>query len=94
MALFSRKPVGSPGEWFYCLKHGKVEEGPECPAKDRFGPYPSPDEAARAMDTARDRNMQWRTDPRWDDREDGEDGGDEGRGGGPDGPAAGPRGQP
>src|SRR3954470_3054817 len=52
MALFKKRTVGKPGEWFYCLEHKKVEEGPECPAKDRFGPYASPEEARRAMDTA------------------------------------------
>lgn len=67
MALFKRATVGKPGEWFYCLKHQKVEEGPECPAKDRFGPYGSREEAAHAMDIARERNESWRNDPRWSD---------------------------
>lgn len=39
MALFKKRTVGKPGEWFYCLEHQKVEEGPDCPGKDRFGPY-------------------------------------------------------
>jgi hypothetical protein len=69
MALFRRRTVGRPGEWFYCLKHGTVEEGPECPAKDRFGPYASRTEAEHAMETARERNLRWRTDPRWNDEE-------------------------
>lgn len=72
MALFQRKTFGKPGEWYYCLKHKKVEEGPECPAKDRFGPYTSPEEAAQAMDIARDRNVKWQQDPRWRDKEDDE----------------------
>jgi hypothetical protein len=67
MALFKRGTAGRPGEWFYCLKHEKVEEGPECPAKDRFGPYPTREEASRAMDIARERDLEWRTDPRWHD---------------------------
>lgn len=66
MALFKkRKAVGKPGEWYYCLEHKKVEEGPECPGKDRMGPYASPDEAAHAMETARERNLEWEGDPRW-----------------------------
>lgn len=70
MALFKeRKPAGKPGEWFYCLKHKKAEEGPECPAKDRFGPYATKAEAEHAMDTAQQRNRDWDNDPRWDDRE-------------------------
>ncbi|MEU4580766.1 hypothetical protein AB0F92_01510 [Kitasatospora aureofaciens] len=65
---FHRKPTGRPGEWFYCIKHGKVEEGPECPAKDRLGPYATPDEAARALQTADERNREWQNDPRWTDQ--------------------------
>ncbi|MGW6458188.1 hypothetical protein ACWF94_20135 [Streptomyces sp. NPDC055078] len=67
MALFKRRTAGKAGEWYYCLQHKKVEEGPECPAKDRFGPYGSPEEATRAMETARERNLSWETDPKWHD---------------------------
>lgn len=67
MALFKKRTVGKPGEWYYCLKHKKVEEGPECPGKDRFGPYASPEEARRAMETVAERNLQWDNDPRWGD---------------------------
>ncbi|GAA2275544.1 hypothetical protein GCM10010145_38120 [Streptomyces ruber] len=67
MPLFRKRSAGKPGEWYYCLVHKKVEEGPECPAKDRLGPYASPGEAARAIDTARERTEDWETDPRWRD---------------------------
>lgn len=67
MALFKRRTAGKPGEYYYCLKHGTVEEGPECRAADRFGPYASREEAAHAMETARERNEEWREDPRWRD---------------------------
>lgn len=76
MALFKKqRTVGKPGEWYYCIQHQKVEEGPECPAKDRLGPYTSPAEAAHAMEIARERNLEWETDPRWSDAatRDGED---------------------
>ncbi|MCX5139865.1 MULTISPECIES: hypothetical protein [unclassified Streptomyces] len=69
MALFKKRTVGKPGEWFYCLEHKKVEEGPECPAKDRFGPYTSRQEAQHAMETAQARNLEWETDPKWHDRQ-------------------------
>ncbi|MBD3010812.1 MULTISPECIES: hypothetical protein [unclassified Streptomyces] len=69
MALFRRGTAGKPGEWYYCIRHQKVEEGPECRAADRLGPYASPAEAARAMETARERNEEWRNDPRWRDDE-------------------------
>ncbi|KNE82341.1 MULTISPECIES: hypothetical protein [Streptomyces] len=81
MALFSRnRPAGKAGEWYYCLKHGKVEEGPECPAKDRMGPYASRPEAEHAMETAAERNTEWETDPRWHDRDGTENGPGGGRG--------------
>lgn len=67
MALFRKGPVGKPGEWYYCVKHHKVEEGPECRAADRLGPYGSPEEAGRALETAQERNAQWQNDPRWQD---------------------------
>ncbi|MBA2948722.1 hypothetical protein [Streptomyces himalayensis] len=67
MALFKKRTVGKPGEWYYCLEHKKVEEGPECPGKDRFGPYATPAEAQRALDIAAERNLQWENDPRWHD---------------------------
>jgi hypothetical protein len=64
-----RKPTGRPGEWFYCLKHAKVEEGPDCPAKNRMGPYPTREQAEHAMRTAAERNLVWENDPRWRDGE-------------------------
>ncbi|SEC60763.1 hypothetical protein SAMN05428945_3364 [Streptomyces sp. 2224.1] len=67
MALFKRRTVGKPGEWFYCLEHRTVEEGPQCRAADRLGPYPTREEAEHAMETARERNVEWETDPKWHD---------------------------
>ncbi|GGX17290.1 hypothetical protein [Streptomyces noursei] len=75
MALFKRRTVGKPGEWFYCLEHRTVEEGPQCRAADRFGPYATREEAAHAMETARERNLEWETDPRWHDMGKGDKGG-------------------
>lgn len=66
-----RKPRGKAGEWYYCLRHGVVEEGPECPAKDRMGPYPTAMQAERAMQLSEERNRDWDTDPRWHDPADG-----------------------
>ncbi|RKN12158.1 hypothetical protein [Streptomyces radicis] len=68
-ALFRRKASGRPGEWYYCLRHRTVEEGPDCPGKDRFGPYATRGEAERAMETAHERDAAWRHDPRWNDRD-------------------------
>lgn len=77
MALFKRRTVGKPGEWFYCLEHRTVEEGPQCRAADRLGPYGTREEARHAMETARERNEEWETDPKWhDDPDRGKSGGE------------------
>ncbi|MHA4813249.1 hypothetical protein ACXZ65_02720 [Streptomyces aculeolatus] len=70
MALFKRskqKSAGKPGEWYYCLEHKRVEEGPQCKALNRLGPYATPEEAARAIETAEARNEEWDEDARWND---------------------------
>ncbi|MCH0539067.1 hypothetical protein I3F58_05750 [Streptomyces sp. MUM 203J] len=72
MALFRRRAAGKPGEWYYCLEHEKVEEGPECPAKNRLGPYGTAGEASHALELARERTVQWESDPHWTDTPGGE----------------------
>ncbi|GAA2577376.1 hypothetical protein SMC26_40480 [Actinomadura fulvescens] len=52
--------TGNDGDWWFCLKHMKVEHGAGCPNKDRMGPYQSKSEAANALATARERNEAWR----------------------------------
>lgn len=49
----------SAGDWWFCLRHMKVEHGPGCPNKDRMGPYATETEAAGALDRARARNEEW-----------------------------------
>ncbi|TDC72574.1 hypothetical protein [Streptomyces hainanensis] len=92
-ALFRRKPSGRPGEWYYCLRHHTVEEGQQCPARNRLGPYGTRGEAEHAMETTREREDEWREDPRWNDRdEENERTADgENRPDGGDGTAPGPR---
>ncbi len=46
-------------QWWYCLRHKRVEHGAGCPGKDRLGPYPSQEAAARALETVRRRNEEW-----------------------------------
>lgn len=52
-------------DWWFCLKHMKVEHGPGCPGKDRMGPYGTESEAAGALAQARRRNEEWREKDRW-----------------------------
>ncbi len=45
--------------WWYCLKHNAVEPEAGCPGKARLGPYPTREDAARALETVRRRNEEW-----------------------------------
>ncbi len=45
--------------WYWCLKHHAVEPFEGCKAEERLGPYPTRDEAARALEKVRERNEQW-----------------------------------
>ncbi|GIH25597.1 hypothetical protein Aph01nite_39070 [Acrocarpospora phusangensis] len=47
-------------QWWFCLKHMRVEPDKGCPNKDRMGPYGSEVEAANALKTAAERNKAWR----------------------------------
>ncbi|PVZ14152.1 hypothetical protein [Actinomycetospora cinnamomea] len=42
-------------EWYYCLKHHRVEPWDGCRAADRLGPYPDPETAEHALEIARQR---------------------------------------
>lgn len=45
--------------WWFCLRHMTVEHDERCPGKVRLGPYPTEADAARALDTVRQRNQAW-----------------------------------
>ena len=47
-------------QWWYCLKHNRVEDShTECAGKDLLGPYPTREEAARALEKVKERNQEW-----------------------------------
>lgn len=50
----------SQQQWWFCTRHNTVE-GPDtdCPGKDLLGPYPTREEAARALEKVRERNEEW-----------------------------------
>ncbi|WP_232679310.1 hypothetical protein [Nocardioides sp. R-C-SC26] len=58
---------GREPEFWYCLKHSTVEGRDGCPNKDRLGPYPTQEAAARALETAAERTEAWDEDPQWND---------------------------
>jgi hypothetical protein len=56
------------GDWWYCLTHKTVEpDSVACKAVDRLGPYPSREEAERALDKVAQRNEAWEADDAWKD---------------------------
>ena len=50
--------IGQNTAWYYCLKHRTVETEGECKATDRLGPYPSPEAAAGALESFKERENQ------------------------------------
>lgn len=55
-------------QFWFCLNHHTVEPADSgCPNKDRLGPYPSREEAARALEKVQENNERWdREDAEWD----------------------------
>jgi len=54
--------------FYYCLNHHAVEEKVGCRAADRLGPYPTREEAERALEKVKERNEAWDNDPNWNDK--------------------------
>jgi len=57
----------SEQKYYYCLKHHAVEREEGCRAIHRLGPYDTAEEAERALEIAAERNVDWETDPKWND---------------------------
>lgn len=57
-------------EWYFCLTHHTVEPYHGCRAADRLGPYPTEEEARRALEKVQQRNRAWDNDPNWNDLDD------------------------
>lgn len=54
-------------QWYYCLDHQRVEPRKGCRADARLGPYKTREEAARALEKVEQRNLEWDSDPAWND---------------------------
>jgi hypothetical protein len=55
-------------QFWFCLDHHAVEgQHSGCRNQDRLGPYPSADEASRALEKVKQRNEEWDNDPNWSD---------------------------
>lgn len=58
---------GTVREFWFCLTHHEVEGEQGCRNQDRLGPYPTAEDAARALDKVAERNDDWDNDPAWND---------------------------
>lgn len=56
-------------EYWYCIKHRRVETRDGCANRDRMGPYATEAEASRALESAREKSEAWDRDPQWNDGE-------------------------
>jgi hypothetical protein len=54
-------------EYWFCLTHHTVEGHEGCRNQDRLGPYPTREQAGRALDLVQERNDDWDNDPAWND---------------------------
>ncbi|MEP7089828.1 MAG: hypothetical protein ABI776_06925 [Nocardioidaceae bacterium] len=54
-------------QFWFCLEHHRVEPRHGCLNKDRLGPYPTEEEASRALAKVQERNEEWDNDPKWND---------------------------
>lgn len=55
------------GPWYWCLAHQRVEGEAGCPNHRRMGPYETREEAATALDRARERTEAWEAEEDDDD---------------------------
>jgi hypothetical protein len=46
-------------QWWYCLRHQRVEPEEGCANAERLGPFETQAEAARALEIAKERNEEW-----------------------------------
>ncbi len=45
--------------WWWCVKHQRVEPDLGCASTDRLGPFATPEDAARVLQTVRERNARY-----------------------------------
>jgi hypothetical protein len=53
--------------YWWCLTHKRVEGRDGCANTDRLGPFDDYEDAANAIERARQRTEAWDNDPRWND---------------------------
>lgn len=57
-------PDNASGQWFWCLRHERVEPREGCGPADRLGPYPTREAAEHWQDQVQARNDAW---DNWDE---------------------------
>ena len=51
--------INEAPQFFYCLRHHRVEGPVGCKAKDRLGPFATAEEAQNALQKVKERNAAW-----------------------------------
>jgi hypothetical protein len=55
------------GDFYWCLEHQQVEQGPGCRVDNRLGPYPTAEDATNWRQRVDARNEDWEEeDERWE----------------------------
>jgi hypothetical protein len=58
----------SDDDWWFDLKTKTAVQDPKAgKASERLGPYPTREEAERALEKVQERNEEYDNDPRWND---------------------------
>jgi len=61
-----REGMTDAREWWWCLRHGRVEQDPDVRASERLGPYESAEAAADWQARSERQNKRWDDDDeRW-----------------------------
>lgn len=55
-------PEAHEGDYWYNVRTGQVEAGPQSDWKQLLGPYPTREAAANAMATVKEHNDEWEAD--------------------------------
>lgn len=66
-----RRMRSDMSEYWWCLTHGRVEQGDVCKSEDRLGPYPTEEAAASWRTRHETREETWEEeDERWHGEDD------------------------
>lgn len=51
--------LGTPEQWYWCLRHSRVEQGRQDPERFLLGPFPTAEAASHALESIDEHNKAW-----------------------------------